>query len=111
LGVVILRRWPACAPTAYEVRDCRKFEKHCYRCRADRDGAAVTFHVSRPIRDIRGSSLPPVTVSSGRQFSWPNLLYAGIFQDTTLKQALRQILAYSFFAFVSHCTPRMYASL
>jgi hypothetical protein len=24
----ILRRWPACAPTAYEVvRDCRKFEK------------------------------------------------------------------------------------
>jgi hypothetical protein len=25
----ILRRWPACAPTAYEVvRDCRKFEKN-----------------------------------------------------------------------------------
>jgi hypothetical protein len=25
----ILRRWSACAPTAYEVvRDCRKFDKH-----------------------------------------------------------------------------------
>jgi hypothetical protein len=27
---VILRRWSACAPIAYEVvRDCQKFEKHC----------------------------------------------------------------------------------
>jgi hypothetical protein len=26
----ILRRWSACAPTAYEVvHDCRKFEEHC----------------------------------------------------------------------------------
>jgi hypothetical protein len=29
----ILRRWPAHAPTAYEVvRDCRKFEKHWSKC-------------------------------------------------------------------------------
>jgi hypothetical protein len=28
----VLRRWFACAPTAYEVvRDCRTFEKHCIR--------------------------------------------------------------------------------
>jgi hypothetical protein len=28
----VLRRLSACAPTAYEVaRDCRNFEKHCFR--------------------------------------------------------------------------------
>jgi hypothetical protein len=30
----ILRRWSACAPSAYEVvRNCRQFEKHCSKAK------------------------------------------------------------------------------
>jgi hypothetical protein len=41
----ILRRWTACAPTAFEVvRNIRKFEEHCFKA------TAVMLHARRTSR-------------------------------------------------------------